>query len=515
MLGKGYWLGGNLGRKGYALRESLVWAGVGIVLAGFVARGPLSVVALGAGGAGLLMAALLWPPVVYPALAFAVPFGPGLSLGAFTVGSADLLVGLIVAVWMGYNLAQRRWPTLRAEWTIPLVLFFLAQVVSLREAWSWTAALPELIKWGEIIALYVVTVDILRTWRRHWERLALWIAGGLVVAAAAEAALGLVQFLFRIGPPQFIILGRFLRAYGTFAQPNPYAGYLGLVLPLAVSLSLHALHVGVWPDEERPLRQWLGRAVALVGAALTGIIGMGLLASWSRGGWLGMVAALSVVIGLRSRRAVLLSVVLAFLLLSTVVLGVVGALPPAVQERFQGLEDWTLFLRPVELRSIRVTGENFALVERMAHWWAAWAMWLDYPWTGVGAGNYAVAYEAYRMPGWKDPLGHAHNIFLNVMAETGLVGLVAYVLLWGWVYVLALYRLPRTHGWARAVHLGALGGLTHLTVHNLFDNLYVRGMYTYVAILLALLSTSLEGQTQYGEHTSDVPDDESPAAGES
>ena len=29
-----------------------------------------------------------------------------------------------------------------------------------------------------------------------------------------------------------------MRAYGTFQQPNPYAGYLGLTLPLAFSVAL-------------------------------------------------------------------------------------------------------------------------------------------------------------------------------------------------------------------------------------------------------------------------------------
>ena len=456
-----------------------------------LARGPLRLTVLAFAAGGLVLLALTWPPAVYPALALAVPFGPGLPLGGFTVGSTDLLVGLTVAVWGGYNLAQRRWPAWRAEFTWPLVIFLISQLISLRQAWSWRAALPELVKWVEILALYVVTVDIIRTMRASRVSLPLFIAGGLVLAAAAEAMLGIVQFLFRIGPPQFIILGRFLRAYGTFSQPNPYAGYLGLVLPLAVSLSLHGLWTA-WRNGRAPWATLWSRAGVVGLTGLSGIIGLGLFASWSRGGWLGMAAGLAVVVGLRSRRAVVLSALMAFLVFSMVVLGVVGALPPAVLERFQGLEDWTLFLRPVELRSIRVTGENFALVERMAHWWAAWAMWLDFPWTGVGVGNYPVAYETYRMPGWKDPLGHAHNIFLNVMAESGLIGLGAYILLWGWVYVLALYRLPRTHGWARAIHLGALGGITHLTVHNLFDNLYVHGMYAYVAILLALLSTSVK-----------------------
>lgn len=36
---------------------------------------------------------------------------------------------------------------------------------------------------------------------------------------------------------------------------------------------------------------------------------------------------------------------------------------------------------------------------------------------GVGAGNYAVVYDQYNLPRPDEPLGHAHNIYLNFAAE--------------------------------------------------------------------------------------------------
>ena len=59
------------------------------------------------------------------------------------------------------------------------------------------------------------------------------------------------------------------------------------------------------------------------------------------------------------------------------------------------------------------------------------------------------------MPGWADPLGHAHNYYLNVAAETGLLGLAAYCLMvLSWLVLpfrlarRARAPLARAVGWA-------------------------------------------------------------------
>ena len=65
---------------------------------------------------------------------------------------------------------------------------------------------------------------------RRWR---LWLALGLLTGGALQGLLGIYQFLFGVGPEGFLLFGRYMRAHGTFLQPNPYGGYLGLLLPLA------------------------------------------------------------------------------------------------------------------------------------------------------------------------------------------------------------------------------------------------------------------------------------------
>jgi O-antigen ligase len=141
-----------------------------------------------------------------------------------------------------------------------------------------------------------------------------------------------------------------------------------------------------------------------------------------------------------------------------------------------------------DISTLEVTDANFATVERLAHWQAAREMWRDNLWLGVGFGNYAVVYPAYAVGRWLDPLGHAHNYLLNLGAETGLVGIIGYLIFWISAFGVSWLAVRRSEGFYRAVAAGGLGILVHLQIHNLFDNLYVQGMYLTIAIILALNS---------------------------
>ena len=124
-------------------------------------------------------------------------------------------------------------------------------------------------------------------------------------------------------------------------------------------------------------------------------------------------------------------------------------------------------------------------------------MWRDQPWLGIGFGNYAVVYPLYAVGRWLDPLGHAHNYFLNIGAETGLVGLTLYLIFWVFTLGLLWQTVRRSQGFNRAVAIGAIGIIVHLHVHNFFDNLFVQGMYLHLAIILALVSVIYRtGQTE-------------------
>jgi len=137
-----------------------------------------------------------------------------------------------------------------------------------------------------------------------------------------------------------------------------------------------------------------------------------------------------------------------------------------------------------------VTDENFSAIERLAHWLAALRMWEKAPWLGIGPGNYAAAYDSVRLPLWQDALGHAHNLYLNVLAETGVIGLLVFAALWLGLVAWVWRRRKCGNAWCLALSLGVLGAIAHATVHNIVDNVFVQGNYLHLALLVALLSVS-------------------------
>jgi O-antigen ligase len=106
---------------------------------------------------------------------------------------------------------------------------------------------------------------------------------------------------------------------------------------------------------------------------------------------------------------------------------------------------------------------------------------------GVGFGNYEAAYPAFALINWPDALGHAHNYYLNLLAETGVVGLGAYLFFWAAVFWQTLTVLGQLKWPERGIALGLLAAWVALATHHLVDKLYVNNIYIHLGVMLGLL----------------------------
>lgn len=463
---------------------------------------------------GLLVIGTLVHPMV--GLGAALVLGPTKPLTDFFVPALPLDLGQIALIvtlgsWGIRLLASKRLVLPRSPLNVPFFVLIGAMLLSLTNALSIGYAVSELTKWLQV--LIIVWLVTLSFEERHIPLLLSMV----LLAAGVQAAVGVWQFGLRgIGPEHFQILGgRFYRAYGSFEQPNPYAGFLGLTLPVAIGITLGAL--GVWWQRLQPAFKM--RRVASIGArlvnvellrlvsfaALATLLLAGLLMSWSRGAWIGFGVAAAAIIFAWPRlwwNGVLL-------LTTGGIAGIIAIrfnlLPAAIMSRLTG---FTSFVQTFDVRGVAINDANYSVLERLAHWQAAEEMARYFPWFGVGIGNYEPVYSAFALINWPQPLGHAHNIYLNFLAETGVVGLVAYIGFWASVVILT-WRLTREQDvWRRSIAIGLLGTWAHLSAHQLLDKLYVANLHLHIAVLLGVLSVmtlSVQRDTNMMESISDEP----------
>ncbi len=462
---------GAVSARGIARGFLVVLVVVALGLAVGVPEQSLDVV-LAVATVGTAVLALIQPMVALPLLLFAVPFG-GLTRGSsgdassdLSFGAAEILMAMLAVTWLAQGV-RRRHLNVQAGAIVVIVLAMVSLATfSIVYADDRPAAIKESLKWLELLLAILIVVDLAAE-----PRLARWVIGAMLVAGAAEAAYGAVQFLTDTGPGAFQLSGA-LRAFGHFDQPNPFAGYLTTILPMAICMALCPAN---------PTRfRWLSLCSA-------GLLGVGIGLSQSRGAWLGAAVAAVCLLLAWSRATRRLLVPCALGAALALALAVSGLLPAAILDRLgQTIEYFGVF----DVRTVEVTSENWAVVERMAHWQAGWYMFLDHPWLGVGAGNYAEAYPHYFVGMWREALGHAHNYYLNILAELGLVGGALLLLLLALAFrqlgvPLVRSEFARDTFW-RAVLAGVFGGLVVFCIHNMFDSLFVHSVNIQVGVLLGL-----------------------------
>ncbi|MDQ2806631.1 MAG: O-antigen ligase family protein [Chloroflexota bacterium] len=241
------------------------------------------------------------------------------------------------------------------------------------------------------------------------------------------------------------------------------------------------------------LRRGGGRGVRSVAAlaltAGTALMLVALVLSYSRGGFVGLavgVGAMAVALG---RRGWPILGTLAAGTLIAAGLIYAGLFPRPLVER---LNNTLSQLQIYDVRGAEWNADTFAQVERLAHWQTAGNMFLSNPVLGVGIGNFNTDFFRFSIAGWPKSAGHAHNYYLQALAETGGLGLLAYLGVlaaagWGgWRAVRGAVRAGR--GWDSAVLIGAFGVFVAIMSHSIFEDLHVLNMGIHWAAVIALFT---------------------------
>jgi putative inorganic carbon (hco3(-)) transporter len=279
-------------------------------------------------------------------------------------------------------------------WQIPAVFLtcsFFSAFVSRDTVFS-------LMNWGfqpfMYAVIYLLIQSVLTTGREKERALYVFLAGAVCVAAygflqyanAAGMAADMTAQSW-VDPERFPLLKR--RMYSTLENPNLFGAYLVMIISLLSAFLL------MEKEKKKKIFFSLILLVLLLCLALT----------YSRGAWLSLGA---IVLGLTffyDKRFGLL-----FLLIPIVLAFYHGQMV----ERFLSL----------------FSGEDTSVGLRFALWESTMAMIEEHPLLGIGWGTYFLAYPEYNFFIQDEHvlIFHAHNMYLNMPAEVGIPGGLAFIL---------------------------------------------------------------------------------------
>lgn len=271
-------------------------------------------------------------------------------------------------------------------------------------------------------------------------------------------------------------------ASGTYINSNHFSGFLEMIFPISLCYLLakanfFAMEKGLsikervlWFSQERLQK-------SIVFGAISVIVGIGIFLSRSRSGififfitFFLMIIILSVGGGKeteklsRKKRFVrILRFVFLVILFSVVMVGI-----RPIIERFSW-DSLSRQSRPIIFKNTMDLIEN-------------------YPLFGTGPGTYVYAYPMVEKVNIRGIVDHAHNDYLEFLAESGLIGGGSLILFAFWTVGYMFVKWGRRRDYfVKGVGLGCIMGIMAILVHSMTDfNLHIPANVVYFVALYAL-----------------------------
>ncbi|OQX17589.1 MAG: hypothetical protein BWK76_10315 [Desulfobulbaceae bacterium A2] len=334
----------------------------------------------------------------------------------------------------------------------------------------------ELFRYAACVALYFLAVQLLS--RRTFLHRA------PAILAALAGTIAFFAILQKFSSPDKIYWFRHVEGAsvtGPWVYRNHFAGYMELFLPVTLALFLYCrprVHYRLpWrqrlvdfftlPEFNQHLFYGLG-AILMV---------LSVFVSLSRGGIISMCLALLAFTLLAARRHTLTRVWLwTSVVLILVALGV-------------GWIGW----QPIAVRFSSFFNEQGGIqLSRLPIWHDTLGILRDFPVWGAGFGSYIDIYLPYRTIPGSAIYDHAHNDYLELLTDGGLVA----GLLVGWFFVQLFHSVftvvrTRQDRFSILLSLGAFTGLLSLLIHSISDFNLHNGANTFAfAFICALLAAA-------------------------
>jgi len=431
---------------------------------------------------------------------------PGSLAAALRFAPEALIILLLVCVLLrnvGRGTLWKRTPI-----DLPLILFVAFSALS-----ALANEVPPIVgvlgirEFARYISLYYLVVGA-----RLTDRMIKLVVVGLLVSAAAEASIGLLQVVLGnslsvfLIPEDVVVAGVMVRPgftqilsgrtriFGTLGRYNTFGFFLTISCLLGLGLYLK-------------LRTTLPRWQRWGLVALAGLAGPAMLLSFSRTSWFALYAGVLVLLLLAKWKRTLLVAAIIPLLATVLLLSWVTLEDWRVQEAEEAsvVDRYMATFSPGYVDVLLRHGRLFSLLR------VSPMVLREYPWLGLGPGTIgSIAtgggtlspgfYPEYSHEDWlyvadvgsPDSLGYLHDVgWVSILAQVGVLGLAAYA----WIIIellrtsLHCYR-NSTEAFARGLALGYVGLLVATILGN-FAIFYfsLRAVSMYVWLVGGLVTT--------------------------
>jgi putative inorganic carbon (HCO3(-)) transporter len=385
---------------------------------------------------------------------------------AFSLTTISLAV--LYAIWFTQAVLLRKAkPRFFRQVSLPALCVIGTGLLSILNSTNAQFSFFEIVQLGEMFLVYFYVANHVQG-----EEDVRLIIKVLLLGLFVEAAIILLQYSSRA---QFDLLlkhieilgsgGRSLRAAGTFGEPNCAAGYLTPLLIICLGLLLSRT------DIVRKSLIWLPFGLGLIALVVT----------LSRGGWLGFLVGVGILMVLNVRYrwlSVPLHTLLAAIVMAAVLAGLFG---PAILARLSSHYDSALARIPLIQLSLNMI---------RAH-----------PLIGIGINNFGLVMRTYLTADIAEAwLYIPHTRYMTIWAETGTLGLLAFLWFLASVFGEGFRCLRAGRPFFSPLALGIVAALSGYATHMLVDVFEARTLvlllWTLAGLVVGMASMLPEARTR-------------------
>lgn len=413
------------------------------ILSGIIAAkiSPLYAVLLPAGLFFVCMVLYNYKTAVY-LLPVILPFAPTMALvGLILLGFASFLVKAF---------GDDDFKFKKTSVDMFLIAFALISVVSAITSVSQRKSIQILLVYLVFISAYFLITNAITT-KKDLYAVILFA----LLSALAVGLYGIYQYIFGFDEGLVWIDNDMFsdietRVVSTFENPNVLGEYLLLMIPIAMAYLWNA------PKGFTKFSQ----------LCVAGVLSLCMIFTYSRGNWVGLIVAVCLYFAFYDRKFIWFGI--GVLLISP------AFLPENIINRFLSIGD------------TKDTSTSY----RVNIWFGTLKMLKDYWLVGIGQGEVAFSYvySKYSYAGITAP--HAHNLYLQLITEHGVMGLIIF-----FGIIISYYKnvisaiVYKKHSFLKALIIGLSAGMMGYLIQGLFDNVF----YNYRIVLMFFVITGLTG----------------------